>query len=65
MSTVDSSRSTVYGFSRNAARFRSTAAAAFSLGLLLGGALPSQSQTAAPAPSKTRAHVQTLASEKL
>ena len=46
-------------------RFRSIAATAFSLGLLLGGALPSQSQTAAPAASKTRAHVRTLASEKL
>ena len=33
--------------------------------MLLGGALPSQSQTTAPPASKTRAHVQTLASEKL
>jgi hypothetical protein len=48
-----------------AIRFRSIAATAFSVGLLLGGALPSHSQTAAPAPSKTRAHVQILASEKL
>ena len=37
--------------------------AAFLIGLLLGPALPSQSQTTA-APSKTRAHVETLASDK-
>jgi hypothetical protein len=34
-------------------------------GLILGGALPSQSQPAAPARSRTQAHVQVLASEKL
>ena len=33
--------------------------------LLLGRALPSHAQTAAPAPSTTRAHVETLASDKL
>jgi Zn-dependent M28 family amino/carboxypeptidase len=38
---------------------------AFTVGLLLGPALPSQSQTATPAPSKTRERVQTLASDKL
>ena len=46
-------------------QIRSTSARAFSFGLLLGGALPSQSQTTASPASKTRAHVQTLASEKL
>ena len=40
--------------------FRFTAGAAFLAGLLLGPALPSQSQTAAPA--STRKHVETLAS---
>ena len=48
-----------------AIRFRSIAATTFSFGLLLGGALPSQSQTTASPASKTRAHVQVLASEKL
>ncbi len=44
---------------------RSIGGAAFTVGLLLGPALPSQSQTATPAPSKTRTHVQTLASDQL
>ena len=44
---------------------RSIGGAAFTIGLLLGPALPSQSQTATPAPSKTRTHVQTLASDQL
>jgi Zn-dependent M28 family amino/carboxypeptidase len=44
--------------------FRVIAATTFSIGLLLGPALPSQSQTVATA-TKTRAHVEVLASEKL
>jgi hypothetical protein len=43
--------------------WRSIAGAAFSVGLLLGGALPSHSQTTTA--SKTRAHVETLASDTL
>lgn len=43
---------------------RLTATTAF-LGLLLGPAPPSQSQTTAPTQTKTRTHVTTLASEKL
>jgi hypothetical protein len=35
------------------------------VGFLLGPAVPSRSQTATPAPSKTRTHVQTLASDTL
>ncbi len=45
--------------------FRIVGGFAFTVGLLLGPALPSHSQTAASAPSRTRAHVQALASDKL
>jgi len=45
--------------------FRIIGGTAFTIGLLLGPALPSHSQSATPAASKTRAHVQALASEKL
>jgi Zn-dependent M28 family amino/carboxypeptidase len=45
--------------------FKVTAAGAFAAGLLLAPALPSHSQTPAPAQPKTRAHVEVLASEKL
>ena len=44
---------------------RIVAGAAFTIGLLLGPALPSQSQTTTSTASKTRTHVQTLASDKL
>ena len=45
--------------------FRIVGGLAVAIGLLLGPAMPSHAQATAPAQSKTRAHVQTLASEKL
>jgi Zn-dependent M28 family amino/carboxypeptidase len=49
----------------NVSVLRIIGSTAFAVGLLLGPALPSQSQSATSPPSKTRAHVQALASDKL
>ena len=56
-------RSTFDRLGDSVLRWRSIAGLMFSVGLLLGGAWPSHSQTATA--SKTRAHVQTLASDTL